>query len=96
MPIRNRGYLPHLESEGSTYFVTFRLAGTMPHSVLQGWQLECDAIVKRARSLGRDLSAYETTRLWELQAEYIEKYLDSGVGECWLNNPDVARWLLMR
>jgi REP element-mobilizing transposase RayT len=26
-----------------------------------------------------------------LQAEYIEKYLDSGVGECWLNNPDVAQ-----
>jgi REP element-mobilizing transposase RayT len=94
MLFRTRGYLPHLESEGSTYFVTFRLAGTMPRSVLQGWQLERDAIVKRARSLGRDLSAYETTRLWELQAEYIEKYLDSGVGECWLNNPDVAKMVV--
>ena len=31
---RNRGYLPHIESRGSTYFLTLRLAGTLPLIIL--------------------------------------------------------------
>jgi hypothetical protein len=34
MNSRSRGYLPHLESSHGTYFVTFRLADSLPVSVL--------------------------------------------------------------
>jgi REP element-mobilizing transposase RayT len=33
--LRSRGYLPHLEAAEATYFVTFRLAGTLPKTVLR-------------------------------------------------------------
>jgi len=32
--IHNRGYLPHLKAEGGIYFVTFRLADSLPQSAL--------------------------------------------------------------
>ena len=32
--IHNRGYLPHLKAEGGVYFVTFRLADSLPQSAL--------------------------------------------------------------
>ena len=32
--IHNRGYLPHLKAEGGIYFVTFRLADSLPQAVL--------------------------------------------------------------
>src|SRR5215469_13937592 len=31
--LHSRGVLPHLKSEGASYFVTFRLAGTLPRDV---------------------------------------------------------------
>ncbi len=37
---RTRGYLPHLERDGGTYFVTFRLAGTLPAHVLARLDVE--------------------------------------------------------
>ena len=36
--IHNRGYLPHLKADGGTYFVTFRLADSLPVTILK--QLE--------------------------------------------------------
>ena len=33
-----RGYLPHLKAEGGIYFVTFRLADSLPASQLAQWQ----------------------------------------------------------
>ena len=33
--IHNRGYLPHLKAEGGIYFVTFRLADSLPATVLR-------------------------------------------------------------
>jgi hypothetical protein len=32
--IHSRGYLPHVKREGSSYFVTFRLADSLPQEVL--------------------------------------------------------------
>ncbi len=44
--IHNRGYLPHLKAEGGIYFVTFRLADSLPQSVLN----EMKHILPEARS----------------------------------------------
>src|SRR5688572_3795452 len=42
----SRGYLPHYDSDVVTQFVTFRLAGSLPISVVKGLQgnLECGRI----------------------------------------------------
>ncbi len=37
-----RRNLPHLRLEDATYFVTFRLADSIPESVAHQWQLEHD------------------------------------------------------
>lgn len=34
----SRGYLPHLKAEGGVYFVTFRLADSLPVTVLTQWE----------------------------------------------------------
>ncbi len=35
--IHSRGYLPHVKADGATYFVTFRLADSLPAEVLESW-----------------------------------------------------------
>ncbi|MDO9227806.1 MAG: uracil-DNA glycosylase family protein [Pseudomonadota bacterium] len=35
--IHTRGYLPHVKAQGATYFVTFRLADSLPAEVLESW-----------------------------------------------------------
>ena len=88
--IRSRGRLPHWETEGGTYFVTFRLVDSLPQSVLDSFEFERKDILKRAKQQGRELSATERKRLDELFSERIEAYLDSGAGACHLSDPEIA------
>src|SRR5581483_336002 len=37
---KTRGHLPHWEQAGATYFVTFRLADSVPSEVLRDWKIE--------------------------------------------------------
>ena len=37
-----RGFLPHIKKEGASYFVTFRLAGTLPQNVLLQFKTELE------------------------------------------------------
>jgi hypothetical protein len=66
--------LPHWESANGIYFVTFRLADSMPQQVLR--QLRQDALGKVQGT--KDFS------------ERLESYLDSGVGSCYLKEFGVA------
>jgi hypothetical protein len=91
MSFRDRGYLPHLEVPGSTYFITFRLAGTLPQSVLLSIQAEMIELKSVAERTDRKLGALEENRLKYLESEKIEKYLDEGYGDCWLKLEDVAK-----
>src|SRR5712664_600135 len=38
--IHTRGYLPHVKREGASYFVTFRLADSLPTEVLLAFERE--------------------------------------------------------
>jgi len=89
--IRQGAYLPHWTRDGATYAVTFRLADSLPQSVLQAWLAERDNIILTAKQLGRPLSAYELERLDFLHSEKIETYLDSGAGECLLCQDNIAQ-----
>jgi len=88
--IRNRGRLPHWEKESATYFITFRLADSLPQSVLEEIECECQAVAKTASQFHRDLSADERKKTQRLSSPIIERYLDSGTGACHLRNPAVA------
>jgi REP element-mobilizing transposase RayT len=88
--IRNRGKLPHWEMDNATYFLTFRLADSLPHSVLERLESEREAIIMTAHQLRRDLSADESRRIQQLSTPSIERFLDNGAGACHLRIPTVA------
>jgi REP element-mobilizing transposase RayT len=84
--IHTRGYLPHVKRQGAAYFVTFRLADSLPREVLLRFEQE------RAERL-RNLSNQKPTECAEINRELqrkIERYLDSGAGACYLRRPDIA------
>lgn len=80
-------HLPHWRQDGATYFVTFRLADSLPQSKLAQWQLEHDEWLER----------HPEPRTPEQYAEYHERFverfhrwLDAGSGACWLRQPEVS------
>jgi len=89
--IRSRGRLPHWEHPGGVYFVTFRLADSLPKAVADAFEFERRDIVETARVMHRDLSPTERRRLAELFSEKVESYLDAGSGACILRKPAVAK-----
>ena len=88
--IRDRGRLPHREQDNATYFITFRLADSLPKSVLERIESERQATVKTAIGLRRNLSPDERTRIQRLSTPIIERFLDSGAGACHLRNSAIA------
>jgi REP element-mobilizing transposase RayT len=88
--IHDRGRLPHWEREGATYFVTFRLADSLPKSVLDRIDSERQAIVRTANQLHRALSPAERRKIQHLSTPVIEQFLDNGVGVCHLLRPAIA------
>ncbi len=91
--IRDRGRLPHWESSHACYFVTFRLADSLPTSVLRQIELERIDIVRTAEAMKRKLSAVEQRRLTALSGERIEEYLDAATGSCFIGEPAVAEMI---
>ena len=49
--IHNRGYLPHVKREGASYFVTFRLADSLPKKVLMTFEREKAERLRRLNDL---------------------------------------------
>jgi REP element-mobilizing transposase RayT len=89
--IRNRGRLPHWEKESANYFITFRLADSLPQSVLDRLESERQSVVATAAQLGRKLSPDERQKILRLSTPAIECLLDSGAGACHLQNSVVAQ-----
>lgn len=85
---RGRNRLPHWEQTRSTYFVTFRLADSIPHEKL-----------RRHVEARRAWEEVQGPRPWapELEREYyrrfhgkVEAWLDLGSGDCLLGDPENA------
>jgi REP element-mobilizing transposase RayT len=93
MALRDRGYLPHLEHPHSSYFVTFRLAETLPKTVLEDFAFERSHL-QRDEFQKRQLTTYERAKLQYLLSNKVQEYLDRSEGECWLNNPAIARLVI--
>ena len=65
---RTRGYLPHWESEGGTYFVTFHLADSLPATVLAKLTRQREMLDAVVRS-GRQLTPIESVRAHQLRLD---------------------------
>jgi REP element-mobilizing transposase RayT len=88
---RQGAYLPHWTCQGGIYAVTFRLADSLPESILRLWRFEREDIVRTARHLGRDLTVVEQRRLDQLFSEKVDRHLDAGLGECWMRREEIAQ-----
>jgi REP element-mobilizing transposase RayT len=86
----SRDHLPHLKREGASYFVTFRLEGTLPREVLLQFKREREEILAQALTAKRPLSWREQEELFRWYSARVDKYLDEGRGDCWLRRPDIA------
>ncbi|MBC8010874.1 MAG: transposase [Burkholderiales bacterium] len=87
----SRGYLPHLKRVGATYFVTFRLADSLPREAREQM-----AERLRARRQAEDKEVVEArddaARRAVQREEFVrmEAWLDAGGGSCVLREPEVA------
>ena len=88
--VHSRGALPHLKREGASYFVTFRLAGTLPREVLLRLKRERETIVEEALAQNRPLPWQEQKELFNWYSERVDHYLDAGHGDCWLRQAPIA------
>jgi REP element-mobilizing transposase RayT len=90
--IHTRGYLPHVKREGASYFVTFRLANSLPKKVLLGFERERAERLRRLKDFanrGETISDSEEEIARDLQRQ-IERYPDKGCGACHLARPEIA------
>jgi REP element-mobilizing transposase RayT len=85
-----RGRLPHIKKEGATYFVTFRLADSLPAPEVDRLMHERAALLADALAHKRPLTWHEEQQLWAWYSEKVEHLLDAGHGDCWLRRADVA------
>ena len=84
---RSANRLPHWEQEGRTYLITFRLADSLPRSVLETWDAERQAWLHWhpepwSEAVEREYHQRFTQR-WE-------QALDEGHGSCVLRDPACA------
>ena len=86
----SRDQLPHLKREGGPYFVTFRLAGTLPASELLKVKHEREQILVQTLAAKRPLTWHEQEELLRWYSDRVERYLDAGHGDCWLRQPAIA------
>lgn len=81
-----RRWLPHIQMEGATYFVTFRLKNSSPKNVLEKLSQEFERIDK----LPEQQAAIEQRKWFEKFDSFLDKILS---GEQHLASPQIARLL---
>jgi REP element-mobilizing transposase RayT len=90
--IHTRGYLPHVKREGASYFVTFRLADSLPKEVLLRFEREKAARLRRLNDFGKRgeiLNDSEEEIIRDFHRK-VERFLDQGAGACHLRRAEIA------
>ena len=83
---RLKGNLPHWRQGGVTYFVTFRLADSIPQAKLRQW------VTERNQWLGLHPAPHDADAQREFDQLFTQrflKWLDAGYGECILARSDI-------
>jgi putative transposase len=81
-------HLPHWRQDGATYFVTFRLADSLPQSKLQ------ELVLLKEEWASRNAPPHSHEQWQELSRmtmERVESWLDQGMGSCLLKQAPVAQ-----
>jgi len=76
--------LPHWQQEGAVYFVTFRLADSLPEEKRSRWAADRENWRRYHPLPWTDQTEMEYHRLFSSSWDH---WLDSGEGECQLENP---------
>jgi leucyl-tRNA synthetase len=79
--------LPHWQQETKYYFVTWRLADSLPAELMHDWQRQAETW-RAARQ--QPLSDADLSEYHRLFSDRIEEELDAGRGECILRDPRLA------
>jgi putative transposase len=84
-----RRHLPHWIQDGATYFITFRLADSLPAEKLR----ELEAFRERwlREQADKELDSQAISELQRETMKKIEGWLDAGSGECWFREEKCAR-----
>jgi len=82
------GNLPHWRQQGVTYFVTFRLADSLPRSKLRQW-LEERALWLASHA--EPLTIEEKSEFWERFPARFHRWLDASYGSCILRRSDAKQ-----
>jgi REP element-mobilizing transposase RayT len=85
-----RGKLPHLKREGAVYFVTFRLADSLPAHEVARLKHERQVVLEQARAAKSPLTWHEEQQLLAWYCDKVEALLDAGRGACWLSKVEIA------
>ena len=84
------GNLPHWRQDGTTYFVTFRMADSLPREKLRQW------LDERATWLQRNPDPHSEAQrreYWERFPARFQYWLDQGHGACVLRQSKLRKWL---
>ena len=81
-----RRRLPHWHQSGVAYFITFRLADSLPQSLLWQWR---DERATWLRWHPQPWLAAEQREYEEKFIRRIQQWLDAGMGACHLRRPDM-------
>ncbi|WP_367870592.1 transposase [Luteolibacter sp. Populi] len=79
---------PHWQQSGATYFITFRLADSLPTEKLKALKQERDQWCDEHPKPWNHLTEMEYHRLFSAK---IDRWLDQGYGSCLLADPSNAR-----
>lgn len=91
--------LPHWQCNNAIYHISFRLADSVPQSVIKGWLCEHENLILNVTQHQHNQHNQHDKELLEeaerkaqyLYSERIEKYLDVGYGKCYLGREDIAK-----
>lgn len=96
----HRGNLPHWRQTNVTYFVTTRLADSMPQEKIREWQTKRDAwLAAQGLQKPSDIHQLPEDQQHEFHATFTKEWhqwLDAGYGECQLRRPEVRDILIRR
>ncbi|MBI4645916.1 MAG: transposase, partial [Bacteroidia bacterium] len=88
----HHGNLPHWQQEEVFYFITFRLADSIPSEKVEQLKTERELWLKKhAKTEGSKYSKEELKEYYRLFSERVENWLNAGYGSCVLKDKKVAK-----
>jgi REP element-mobilizing transposase RayT len=88
--IRSRGKLPHLEKQGGIYFVTFRLAGSLPKSVVDRIVQKRAIIANKNKGSAKDSNKRYRKGLYIGVFDEYDEYLNTNRGALHLRIREIS------